>query len=337
LPQFIENIAVPTKMTTEKSKRWNIFKWGCLAAAFIFLLYRLICFQHYEQLISQFKELSFWKTWFLWGVMLLLPANWLLESVKWQRLVRNSEKIDITSAFHSVMAGFLTAFFTPNRVGEVAGRIAFLQPENRKAGVTLSLVNSATQNIIMAVCGIPAAVIFFLNSKNSEYLGKSNLLGYFVMVGVILLLLSSIYFSLPKLVGRIKQKKSSAKWISYISCLTDYSFTDLLKILLLSFLRYLVFSFQFYLMLRFFGVEITGLAAAIAIPTTYLFVTFTPSMAFSEAAIRSSYSVLVIGAFSGQTVQVILASTFIWIVNFVVPMLVGSFVLMQTHPIATNK
>jgi hypothetical protein len=261
-------MAASTKMTTDQSKRWNIFKWSCLTAAFIFLLYRLISFQHYGQLLLQFKYLSFWQTRYLWVVILLLPPNWLLESVKWQRLVKNSEKIDITTAFQSVMSGFLTAFFTPNRVGELAGRIAYLQPENRKAGITLSLVNSVTQNIIMAICGIPAAVLFFLNSKNSDFLGKSNLLGYFGMVGGILLLLGSIYFSLPKLVRRIKQKKSSEKWISYLSCLTDYSFTDLLKILLLSFLRYLVFSFQFYLMLRVFDVEITDLAASIEINTT---------------------------------------------------------------------
>jgi len=330
-------MAVTTKMTTDKSKLWNIFKWSCLTAAFLFLGYRLTCFQHYGRLLSQFKEISFWKTWYLWGVILLLPANWLLESMKWQRLVRNSEKINMALAFQSVMAGFLTAFFTPNRVGELAGRIAYLQPENRKAGITLSFVNSITQNIIMAICGIPAAILFFLSNKNSEFAGENNFFGYFLIVCGILLLLSGIYFSLPPLVGRIKQKKLSAKWINFIACLADYSFADLLKILLLSFLRYLVFSFQFYLMLRFFGVEINGLAAAIAIPTTYLFVTFTPSMAFSEAAIRSSYSVLVIGAFSGQTVQIILASTFIWVINFVIPMFVGSFVMMQTHPLTSNK
>ena len=82
-------------------------------------------------------------------------------------------------------------------------------------------------------------------------------------------------------------------------------------------------------MLRFFNIELTPFQALMAIPTTYLFVTFTPSLAFSEVAIRSSYAVLVIGAFSGQIVNIALAGVCIWAVNFIIPMLVGSALMIR--------
>ena len=96
-----------------------------------------------------------------------------------------------------------------------------------------------------------------------------------------------------------------------------------------SFIRYAVFCIQFYFMIRFFSIELTPWQALIAIPTSYLFVTFTPSLAFSEAAIRSSYAVLIIGTFSGQVVNIALAGVCIWVINFVIPMLAGSVVMVR--------
>jgi hypothetical protein len=71
--------------------------------------------------------------------------------------------------------------------------------------------------------------------------------------------------------------------------------------------------------------------ALIAIPTNYLFVTFTPSVAFSEAAVRSSYAVLVIGFFSSNIVGIALAGMCIWMINFVIPMMVGSIIMVRNR------
>ena len=84
-------------------------------------------------------------------------------------------------------------------------------------------------------------------------------------------------------------------------------------------------------MLQFFGIELSYWQALVAIPTNYLFVTFTPSLAFSEATVRSSFAVLTIGAFSGQTVNIALAGMCIWMLNFVVPMLIGSVVMVRKN------
>ena len=86
-------------------------------------------------------------------------------------------------------------------------------------------------------------------------------------------------------------------------------------------------------MLRFFGVNLAPIQALIAIPANYLFVTYTPSIAFSEAAVRSSYAILFIGAFSTQLVGIALAGVCIWVVNFILPLFLGSIVMLRIHPV----
>jgi len=290
-----------------------------------FLVYKLCTFQQYEVLFIQWKQMPLSRLWWLAGLLFLLPLNWFLEALKWKFLTSPVQKINITTSIKSVLSGVSTGFFTPNRVGELVGRIAFLEPENRKAGITLSLVNSLTQNVVMACCGILACILFLSVTAG----GLQPDMFYFIsilMVGV--LVLGAVYFTLPRWSLQFKLTRLSVKLKGFTDCLSGYNLRNLLQIILVSFLRYGIFCTQLYFMLRFFHVELTPWQALIAIPTTYLFVTFTPSLAFSEAAVRSSYAVLVVGAFSPQVVNIALAGVCIWTVNVVVPMLAGSVLII---------
>ncbi len=310
------------------SESWiSLLKWMVLPATFSFLAYKLLTFNQYNELIAQWKQLPLSQFWWLAGVLALLPLNWLLEAEKWKLLVSKIQTIDLTNALKGVLAGISTGFLTPNRVGELAGRVLYLNTENRKAGVTLSAVNSLTQNIIMATCGIPACALFFtITSQKMEI----NTTLYLSILIVSLLIFGLIYFRLPWLSRQFKQSRYSEKIETFTDCLSYYTEQDLLQVMLISLCRYFVFCVQFFFMLRFLGVELSAWQAFISIPTIYLFVTFTPSLAFSEAAVRSSYAVLVISAFSSQVVSIALAGMCIWLVNFVIPMLVGAIVLVKS-------
>ena len=295
--------------------------------SYSFLAYKLITFNRYSELSDELNQIPFSKFSWLAGVFILLPLNWLLESLKWRMLVAKVQNVSLINSLQAVLAGIFTGFFTPNRVGELVGRVGFLEKENQKAGVTLSVVNSLTQNLIMALCGIPACILFYL--YKGEIL-KLNIAGYLSVVSLCLLSFGILYFILPYLSRQLKFKKVAAKLSPFTVCLSDYSKMDLLKVMLVTLIRYSVFCTQFYFILRFFGVSLEVWQALIAIPTSYLFVSFTPSIAFSEAAVRSSYAVLFIGAFSSQEIPIILAGVSIWFVNFVVPMLVGSVVMIKS-------
>jgi hypothetical protein len=323
----------PGVATTGKQARSLTFKTAfkslkflILVASWSFLAYKLLTFHQYRDLATQWKQLPLSHLGWLVAVFALLPLNWYLEALKWKMLTSNVQKIKLSTSVKAVLSGISTGFFTPNRVGELVGRIAFLKPENRKAGITLSAVNSLTQNIMMACCGIPACILFFQYTTGTL---KPYLVHFVGLTGLGILIAGLIYFTLPRWSLQLKNSKLSGKIKTFTDCLSGYSLKDLLQILGISFIRYVVFCTQFYFMLRFFGIELTITAALLAIPTNYLFVTFTPSLAFSEAAVRSSYAVLIIGALSGQVVNIAMAGVCIWVVNFVIPMLVGSVVIVR--------
>src|ERR1035437_336217 len=319
--------------STGTSNRLQVFKhplkvglFLILLASYSFLIYKILTFHHYTDLALQWKQMPVSPLWWLTGVFALLPFNWLLEAVKWKMLTSHVQKINLNTSIQAVLSGISTGFFTPNRVGELVGRVTFLEPGNRKAGITLSMMNSLTQNLIMALCGIPACLVYFSFSSGKLHPDIEHFV-FLTLTGI--LLFSTIYFTLPIWSRQLKNSRLSLKIKTFTDCLSFYNGSDLLKIMLVSLLRYGVFCIQFYCMLWFFGIGLTTWQAIIAIPTTYLFVTFTPSLAFSEAAVRSSYAVLIIGAFSGQVIGIALAGVCIWVVNFVLPMLAGSVIMMK--------
>ena len=93
--------------------------------------------------------------------------------------------------------------------------------------------------------------------------------------------------------------------------------------------RRTVCSFQYFLMLRFFAVDITLPEALIFIPINYLLVSVIPSVAFAEMGIRGTSAVLVLSAVTQNTLGVALAAVGVWFLNYVIPMLVGSLLLMK--------
>jgi len=304
-------------------KSW---KYLILLTSYSFLGYKLFTFNHYEDLSNQWIQMPLSRLWWLAGVFTLLPLNWYLESLKWKVLISHVQKINTGTSVKAVLSGISTGFFTPNRVGELVGRIAFLEPENRKAGITMSLVNSLTQNIVMAMCGIPACILYFINSVGNV---QPDIIHFVWIILIGILILGSLYFTLPHWSRQLKTGKLTLRIRTFTDCLSGYTRKELLKIIGVSLIRYVVFCTQFYFMLRFFNIELTPFQALMAIPTTYLFVTFTPSLAFSEVAVRSSYAVLIIGAFSCLVVNIALAGVCIWAVNFVIPMLVGSALMIR--------
>ncbi len=299
----------------------SALSWVFMIAAYGYVLYILISYKHYDEFFAQFRNISAIRYSWLWLVLALLPVNLLTEALKWQRIVSKSEKLTITAALKAVLAGFSTGFFTPNRIAEPVGRILFLKPENRKTGIVYSVINSFTQNIVMAMCGLPALAIFLSLNK---FPGLNHQV-YIGIVSAILVVILAVCFSLPAMAR-------SRFWQTHLSFAADISHLstpDLLSIISISLLRYAVFGLQMFAMLQFFGVELQWWQALVAIPSSYLLVTFTPSLAFSEAAIRSSYAVIFVGAFTPQPAAIAFAGLALWLINFGLPMLVGVAVLTR--------
>jgi hypothetical protein len=172
--------------------------------------------------------------------------------------------------------------------------------------------------------GIPAAIIY-LTALSGNAFDSNNF--FLFLVGLFVLFFTVFQFFIPPLLN----SKFVTNKLQLTADIAQFSVSNLLYINAISLARFLVFSFQFYVILLFFGVDITVLQALICIPSSYLLVTFTPSLALSEAAIRSSYAVTVIGFYAPQTAGIALAGLTLWLLNFGIPMLFGNRLILKSH------
>lgn len=309
-------------MPLNKNKLFQVVKWLVMLAAYGFLIYKLAHIEYWNELKNTFDEVSGIRFLFLLLVIVLMPVNWLLEAVKWQKLTEKSSKITLSTSLKSVLAGLSTGYITPNRIGDFAGRVLFLPNEHRLSGIALSLINSLTQNIVVAIFGLAGALFYF-----TKYRSENNFSNYLIWIGIGFTLSLLLYFAFPKLLNKLKTGSLSQKVRGMIASLTKFTFSDLTVIVLISVFRYAIFCLQYFLLLHFFEINAPFSQALFAIPTMYLLITFTPSLAASEPAIRGSYAVLIFSVFSGNTIGIMLTGILIWLINFVVPMLTGTVLI----------
>ncbi len=305
-----------------KNNIFNLVKIIILLLSIGFIINKLINFEYWYELKKSFDNFSLQRILLLLLVVLLMPFNWSIEVKKWQKITKKTFDLDFFTAFKSVLSGLYTGYITPNRVGEFAGRVLYLPHSKRTIGVVLSLFNGLTQNIVILLLGGGTSLFYFTKyNYNINYLLLFLYITLIILISVILVLLYPIF------IENIRQKKwaQKKKIKQLIEVVSIFQMKDLLIILFWSAIRFVIFNVQFFLLLQFFGVSLTSYSALISIPTMYFFITFTPSFAFSEPVIRGAYSVFILGVFSTNQIGIILTGIMIWIINLVLPLLIGVF------------
>ena len=308
-------------------KYYPYIKWLVLIASYGFLGCKIFEFAHSPASDSEWYLLSWKQIGWLVMAMILLPANIGIETIKWRYLVAGIEKLTFVKALKSVISGYTTGFFTPNRLGEYPGRAVYLPSGTRWKAITFGMVGTLAQTIILLLFGL-FSFCLLVGQRSFPFLANEHLLMALFVIEVCLAF--TIYLLLPRLSRFANRWNISLKINTLLQWLSTFTTRQLAYVLLLALTRYAVFCLQFYCMLRFCSIQITVWQGFVSIASVYLFVTFTPSIAFSEAAIRGSYAVLFVGMFSANTVGIALAGVLVWFLNAVIPMLVGSVFFSKT-------
>jgi hypothetical protein len=101
------------------------------------------------------------------------------------------------------------------------------------------------------------------------------------------------------------------------------SSVTLLKLTAYSILRYIVFSLQFYFLILVFFDTTPLMEVCLGIGVYYLLTTIIPMFSAIEAFMRGGIAVLVFTQAEPSTVNIFSASTFLWIINIVIPSVIG--------------
>ncbi|MGD9993030.1 MAG: lysylphosphatidylglycerol synthase domain-containing protein [Salinivirgaceae bacterium] len=305
-----------------------VLKWLAIILSCAYIAYKL--WKDYQAGWLSFNSDSFtYNQWILFLASLTLVfVNWGLESVKWKLLMNSIAPISWNKAIGSVLAGVSVSIFTPNRVGEFGGRIFFLEKETRVQGVGATLVGNLAQLLTTLIIGFIGLIPFWslLDTTSSFPLSGTTL--FFISLVVIVLGLI-VYFSVHRLEPLFIKLKWTQQKMHYFKFLAAYKKQLLLTVFGLSALRYLVFSIQFFLLLKLNGINLTPTVTALAISQIYLILTLVPTFALSEVGVRSSVAVLVLGVFTPLSGAVIVASVSLWIINLAFPALMGTLFLTK--------
>ena len=125
-------------------------------SALVFIFYKLK--QEETSWTAWFAEMGAYHAAFALLAFVLIPLNWGLEAWKWKYALRQLyPDYSFREACKGVIAGVTTGIFTPNRIGDYAGRLLYLKKGKRwEAGVVL-LLNRLTQMLITlrVGCTIP--------------------------------------------------------------------------------------------------------------------------------------------------------------------------------------
>ena len=268
-------------------------------------------------------------------VALLIPVNLLLESIKWKYLISKLEPVSLLNSFKAVLAGISVSMIMPNRVGDYLGRVFILKKADRLQAILSTVLGSFAQLITTLLFGLIALIFYY-----TEYISINNSLNFWVYIGFIIVVIAMVFimifaylnFSVFSIILKRISGKYYLKIAKYAEVFSWYNQKELFNVLMLSIIRYLVFSFQFYLLLQFFEVSVNYFEAMMLIAVVYFFMTIIPTIALTEIGVRGSVSLFIFqhhfetfGIWSPQlALGVITASSLLWLANVVLPAAIGT-------------
>ncbi|WP_188315880.1 lysylphosphatidylglycerol synthase domain-containing protein [Chitinophaga agrisoli] len=265
-------------------------------------------------------------------VFVLMFFNWGLEARKWQLLVRSLENVSFLRAFSAVLSGVSLSINTPNRIGEYGGRMLYMSNQNKLKSIAATVVGSLSQLIITIIFGL-TGLIYYINNfrliKENGYFApnfwENILLGLLVVIGALTILL---YFRLQIIVAIFERIPVLRKAKVFVLIITRYTTADLQYLLLLSACRYVVFSAQYLILLDTFGVEMLWWQGFLMNAVIYLVMALVPTIAVVELGLRGKVSLYFLGLLSANTAAIIAATVGIWLVNLLLPAILGSLLLL---------
>lgn len=272
-------------------------------------------------------------SWRVWLVVALMPVNWGIEARKWQLALRPIGGIAYPNALRAIFTGTTMASFTPNRMGEYLGRLLYVRSGHRIESISLTIVCSMAQLLVTLLSGL--AGILYLRGSLSRAAAAHQHMEYWlnVLLGLVILLLLSltiIYFRLSQLLRILSKIPGLARYQAHIKVLENFDATILLRILFLSFGRYLVFIAQYGLIFPVFGVLLTIGQLWSGVSVVFLVMAILPTFTFlTELGLRWETSIQVLEIFSANTIGIFAGSFAIWLVNLIVPALIGSLLILS--------
>jgi hypothetical protein len=290
--------------------------------------------QSWEEIRASFFSV---KILFLFFATALIAVNWGIEALKWKLLVSTVRPVKFLSAYKAVLSGVSFSVALPNRVGEYLGRMVYQPEGSRLKTISLAIVGSIAQLLVTLYCGLTGLVI--LKSDLLQAFPQAVILFQFLFYGLLFAacLLTLVYFKVSAVVALFSRWLSTHHYLYLVESLQKFNGSFLLKILLLSSLRYAVFMAQYMAVFYLFQVNMAPVVVVSVMSVVFLALAVIPSIALIEVGLRGEISLRLVGLFSANGLGIGLTSVTIWFVNLIVPALIGTVLLLNLKLLSKNE
>lgn len=249
------------------------------------------------------------------ALMFLTFSNRFVEILKWQNLSSLIKPVSVGQAAKQVLSALTLGIFTPNGIGEYAGKALYFEKKDASRVIFLNMVCNGVQVIYAIVFGLIGLTIL---NQFHEIIPNTYLYIVYAVIAVVLTLLFSIrnfaikgysIQTILKLLNEIPKKKHR-------------------KNLFLALLRYASFTHQYVILYYLFGVDIPYFELLCAVSAIYLMASSLPNFQFLEFAVKGSIAMFIFTALDVNQWVVALVATLIWLLNIVLPISIGSYFVL---------
>lgn len=342
-------------MSKSKSYFKSVLRWAVSLLVLCMIYFQLFEERNFEILYDEFRN-SIQNSSYLYLVIpvLLVPLNVFIESEKYRLLVNSQQQGNLLTsrlALNQVLIGFMLSIIAPNGIGEFAGRAYQAETGEKFRSLVASAVGSISQWIVL-ICGGLIGSFYLFNVEDVFF--SLSLFDIQFLAFCILLLLTIFYFRLDWIVDilkcgikkilNIKMWSSSTtlqSWFENNQNVLDVAATInkhiLLNALFLAFFRYAIYTLQLSLTFRFFGFNASWPIIFAGIAFIFLIQVIMPLPSITISLARVELGLLIWAQQEPNEISLIVGSLSIFILNIVIPSLLGIVVFSNFKVASRNE
>ncbi|MFK7899229.1 MAG: lysylphosphatidylglycerol synthase domain-containing protein [Cyclobacteriaceae bacterium] len=303
----------------------QVLKWVVPAILLVFIGYRLYTNSSLDSftdnlliLIQHPIELTL--------LLVLAVVNWGLEAVKWKVLVQKIERLTLWKSYMSVLLGLGVSLTMPRSVGELFGRLWGIGESGREAAVGALLISRGMQLSTTLLGGFASLLYFSLSGGMVKEMYYFFWVSLAIFVGLISVIVFAFWFS-----------KKETKIQTYLATLKAYSFQTLVSVWSLAVGRFLTYAFQYYLVIHLLVDHMSAVALFAGILLVYLMKSIVLSThTLSDEVVRQASAIWVFSLIGIGEEPVVVASSTIWILNLLIPSIIGVFLLPKAKIVLSS-
>lgn len=223
-------------------------------------------------------------------------------------------------ALKQSLAAHTVSLFTPNKIGEYGAKAIYFMKPQRKRVLLLNLIGNMAQMSTSLLFGVIGFSLFVY-----KYDIDISAIKLFRLITIVVIIIAFLFFVLKQNKFEIKGFSKQHIKASILEIPVKIHF----KNSIFSVIRYLIFSFQFYFLLRLFAVDVYYLNAMIVITTMYLLSSIIPTIFVFDVVVKGSIALYLFNFTGVNQLTILYVITLMSILNFVTPSVFGGFYILN--------